>query len=189
MSATLNGTDSQVAAPTLKAAVLYDEYHSGCRAKAFFDQLTTRFNGEVQFSLALWRMDVLHLPGAASAALRDVGCADMLVMAMGAATNLPPSVLDWVESWANCRAYGDSALVLLWAAGEKSAAPPASLSQLQQMAGRRGLSFFDEWGEPGRKSEAYVEHLRLHEQAITPTFQRIMDYSDRGSQRDWGPND
>ena len=82
MSTTLIDIDALVEAPVVNAAVVYDEFNSGCLAKAFFDRLESQSDGMVNFNLALWRMDILHLTGAASAAVRDFACADMVVVAL-----------------------------------------------------------------------------------------------------------
>ncbi len=194
MSATLTDTENLLEAPTLKAAVLYDEYSSGCRAKAFFDELMSRFDGAVPMSLVLWRMDLMQLPGAAHAALKDFGCADVVLLALRDEGSVPEAVLDWVESWARRRADEESALLVLWDCREPAIdngrGPAAVLRRLQELARRYGLSFFCEWGsEPSWESQSFVEGLRLREQASTPTLVQIMANADVADHRHWGLND
>jgi len=177
MSAALFGYESPGEIPVLKAAALYDEYQSGCRTKGFFDQLSARLGGEVEFNLALWRLDVLHLPGAAATALRDFACADLIVLAMQADQGLPELALEWLDSWAKCRADHNSALVVLWGVGAGSSYPVASMRALRELSQKHDLDLFCEWSaEPSGQTACHTERLRLREQMITPTLQGIREF-------------
>ena len=184
MSAIFSRTACLIDSHTLNVALLYDDYSSGRRAKTFFDQITLRLGGELRFSLALWRLDALALPDAASAALRDFSCANSLVLALRPETPVPAPVLAWVESWAKTRLENDSALIVLRTTQAASQTPTASLAPLRELAENYGLNFFCEAvGEPAHDSQAFTDHLRQRAQAMTPTLRQIMDCYDRGGRR------
>src|SRR5271165_4148665 len=66
----------------LTAVVIYDHYESGCRAKAFLDQVAANAGDETLLNLALWRMDSLAHPGASIGVFRDLGRPIILVLAL-----------------------------------------------------------------------------------------------------------
>jgi len=174
----------------IETIVLYDSRESGCRAKAFFDQLATRLHSEVQFNLALWRMDVLQVPGGFAAAFRDFGCAQLLVLALGLESVLPAPVREWIELWANCQLDDDSAVVVLQAIGEDSGTAAASLRELRQLAQKNGVNLFCEWeAGPSAASQTFVADLWQREQAVTETMQSILELDKSGPYRHWGLNE
>jgi hypothetical protein len=196
MSATSLHTERQAESLALKAAVLYDAYDSGCRAKVFFDQLTALLGGEMQFSLALWRMDMLQLPGGFDAALRDFGGAELLVLAPRADRAQPASGMEWVESWAVGHTHGNAALVVLTgrllAASDEFDPLTQNVRALQSLAERLTIGFFCDWTtELGRQLRTFVDHPRRREPEVTTTLRSLIA-PDEGSPYPydhWGLNE
>ena len=154
-------TDSALDPMILRAVILYADYDSGCRSKAFFNQLATRLGAEVQFSLALWSMDALQQPRTAEVALETYGGADLVVLALRAESILPPAVRAWVESWAVSRADEASILVVLRdrpsPTTDNESPAAADLRELRHLAQRHGLSFICEWAtQPSWESRVCV---------------------------------
>jgi hypothetical protein len=191
MAAPFEPTESVLEPTTLKAGVLYDDFNSGCQAKGFFDQLTTRLDGEVQFCLALWRMDVLQIPGGFTAALRDFGCHDILMLELGTERGLPAQGLEWVDIWAKGQADADLALVVLRGRfscprGQRRGLAE-SLGGLRDLTERRCIRFFCEWPpDPSRESLTFVERLHQREPALNETTQTE---AEGDPHRHWGLND
>src|SRR5208283_641233 len=73
---------------SLATVVLYDHYESGCRAKAFLDQVAAKAGDGIQFSLALWPMDSLAYPDTNIGVFQDLGRSMMLVLALHAGREL-----------------------------------------------------------------------------------------------------
>src|SRR3974390_572151 len=117
----------------LTAIVFYDDYESGCRAKALLEQVAANIDGEIPFSLALWPMDCLAYPGISVEVLGDLGRSTLLVLSLATGGELLNSIFAWVECWAHCWGGEDSALLVLGNAG------PAALEKLGRIAERRGI--------------------------------------------------
>ena len=167
----------------LTAVVLYDDYESGCRAKALLEQVAANIGGETPFSLALWRMDSLAYPGTSAEVMRDLGRSMLLVLAFHHGGELPKSVFEWVECWAQFGAGDDWALVVL------GSAPTAVVGELEQIAQRRGITLFCEpTTQPGWGWQNRLEDLQ--QRAQTPLWPILEELDWRpGSYRHWGINE
>jgi len=165
------------------AAVIYDQFESGCRAKAFLDQVSANAGDEILLSLALWRMDSLTYPDTTTGVMQDLGRSVILVLALRPGGELPKSVFEWVECWAHSRAGDDSALVVL------ASANTATVGELEQTAQRRGITFFCEPAtQPGAEWQSHLEGLQKREQSpLWPISEEIDSRS--GSYRHWGINE
>ena len=168
----------------LAAVVLYDDYESGCRAKAVLDDIAADTGGGVQFRLALWRIDSLAHPDTSIGVVRDLEVSAILALALRAAGDLPKSVVACVECWAHCRSGDDSALVVLGNAG------PAGVEELGQLAQRRGITLFcEQTAPPGLKWHADIEGVEKPDQFPTVILGKIPDDSRIGCYPHWGLNE
>ena len=168
----------------LAAVVLYDDYESGCRAKAFLDDIAADAGGAIQFRLALWRIDSLAHPDTSTGVFRDLEGSTILALALRAGGDLPKSVVACVECWAHCRSGDDSALVVLGNAG------PTAVEELGQIAQLRGITLFCKQTTPaGSERDANIEGPEKPEQFSTAILETIPHDSRIGYYRHWGLNE
>ncbi len=166
------------------AAVIYDHLESGCRAKAFLDQVSANAGDENLLNLALWRMDSLAQPDTTTGAIQDLGRSVILVLALRPGAELLKSVFDWVECWAHSRAGDDSALVVL------GSAHTAAVGELEQIAQRRGIALFCEpTAQPGWGWQNCLEDLQRREQTPLPLLEVVPGSSRSGYNPHWGLNE
>ena len=169
---------------SLPTVVIYDHYESGCRAKAFLDQVAAKAGDEILFNLALWRMDSLAHPGSSTEVFRDLGRSILLVLALCPGGELPKSVFDWVECWAHFGAGDGSALVVLGNANT------AALEELEQVAQRHGITLF---GEPTTQPclgwQNYIEGPQKFQQAFSTIGAAVPDDLHSRHYRHWGINE
>jgi len=184
MTPSVNCAEAANGMRPLTAVVIYDHFESGCRAKALLDQATANAGGEIQFSLALWRIDRLAHPGTSNAVFQDLRRSMILVLALRPGGELPKLVSGWVECWAHSRAGGDSALVILGNAC-------STVEELGQIARRHRITLLCE--QIGQTALAWQDCSldRLQEQELTlpPIWEEIPDDSRSGYYRHWGVNE
>jgi len=168
----------------LATVVIYDDYESGCTAKAFLDQVAANAGGEIQFSLTLWQMDWLAHLGTIKEVFRDLGRSVILVMALRTGGDLPKAVFDWVACWACSHAGGHSALVIL------GNADATAEEELRRIADRHGIRLFSrQMMQPGLDWEKYLQGLPKREEVPGPILEEIPHHPRSESYRDWGLNE
>ena len=89
--------------PTLKAAILYDDFEFAARTAALLERAVVRSAEAMQWEVKPWRLDLLKPSSLADAALAETADADLMVVALSR-THLPPdTLLEWLERWAQRR--------------------------------------------------------------------------------------
>jgi hypothetical protein len=99
-------------------------------------------------------------------------------------------VLDWLEQWARGRQVEDAALAVY--DGDESNALTATPSpELEQFAGRHGLSFIlGDLHTDDEEGTVFTQRfLRERAVAMTRTLQRILDRTAYDRYRAWGINE
>ena len=165
----------------LAAVVLYDDYESGCGAKAVLDDIAADAGGAIQFRLALWRIDSLAHPDTSIGVFRDLEGSTILALALRAGGDLPKSVVACAESWAHRRSGDDSALVIL------GNAVPAAVEELGQI---RGITLFcKQTTPPGSERDTNIEDPEKPDQFPTTILETIPHESRIGCYPHWGINE
>jgi hypothetical protein len=174
---------------TMKAMIIYEEYDCAARANALLKRASERAEGEEQWSVKLWRLDMLERPAMAHEARRDAADAHLMVLAVGRRGELPAGLLDWLEGWANRRRVGDAALAEFHG-GSVDAFSATATPELSEFARRHGLSmiFGDVSPAEYELGELWVD-LHEREVAQTATMAHILEQVSPGSYRHWGIND
>ena len=181
MNATMMRTEAVNETWPLETLVICDHYESECRAKVLLDRVAA--NAGVQFSLTYWRLDDLADASANAGVFSNAWCPMLLMLALRTGGELPKSVFEWVEYWARCRAGGYSALVILGNANT------AAVKELQQIAGRRGITLFC---EPATESalgyQSLIAGLKGRAQILTPILAKTLGEPQSGYSH-WGLNE
>lgn len=132
---------ADVVADALKVVVVYQDSLTRAWALDLWDKVNSALKNESVF-LQSWRMtDLTHarvLPEAIAAA----ATADILLVSIRAATELPPALSVWVEGWIPQRGQLAGTLVaLLGTSDEPPVEPPPVERYLQAVAQRARLDF------------------------------------------------
>lgn len=128
---------------TLNTAIVYEGFDTGVRAKAFCHRLATRLNARWTSDQALWRSDVLGMPGVRTEALRAALAAEYVVLSLRGDGPLPAEVERWLEKWMPLATGRGSKLIALF--DQTTALPSAmdtSRNFLRRAAFAAGVTFF-----------------------------------------------
>jgi hypothetical protein len=172
--------------PTLKAAVIYDDFEFAARTAALLERAAVRADEVIECDIRPWRLDLLKPSVLADVALAETADADLMVVALSK-THVPPdTLLEWLELWADRRRVRDAALLAL--CPEETAGPMSSRARLKEFAAWRGLLFLGD-----RRLQAEGDSMELihrwwrRKHLVTPEFSWRADPP--GSLRDWGINE
>ena len=179
-------SEKRLLEPTLKAAIIYDDFDFAARTAALLERAAVRSAEAMQWDVKPWRLDLLKPSSLADAALAETADADLIVVTLSKTHLLPDTLLDWLERWAARRQIRDAALMVL--CPEETAGPMSSRERLKEFAVWRGLLFL---GNHNLLAEGdsldFVHRLWRRKQPVMPTLSWSADPSD--SPRHWGINE
>jgi hypothetical protein len=139
LSATTFASRTFGPAPEFNVVIVYEELESGKRARRTYDYLAEQLGHESEFKHAMWKFDILAIPHLRDMAVKDVMNADIVVVSMARAREVPAAVKDWIESWLGFAAK-PMALVALF--DSESTDTRISRNYLEAVANRGGMKFF-----------------------------------------------
>jgi len=99
--------------PKPAVVIMYEDFTSGLRAKALFDQFLTPLTQARSYSLDLWKFQILRLEVFRAEALRDTVAAHIVCIAGMADGALPLCVQTWADRWAHERPNNPATLIAL----------------------------------------------------------------------------
>ncbi|HKI68141.1 MAG TPA: hypothetical protein VKA67_01020, partial [Verrucomicrobiae bacterium] len=98
--------------PRLRVMLLYEDFATGTRAKEIFDQLTDHAELNADFSLDLWRFNLLCDPELNQRAVENAAMADVVVFSAHGREELPVEVQLWFFHWLQKAGDQPAALVV-----------------------------------------------------------------------------
>jgi hypothetical protein len=128
----------------LSVAVAYEDFPAGVRALRTFQGLFDADQRPFQFDMRnAWKFDFLRISELREAAVTETARADLIIVSLHSACELPSTVKWWIETAIERREGDPGALVLLYDGGRWDGAkqPPAEV-YLTQCAQKGGLDFF-----------------------------------------------
>ena len=142
--------------PLLNVALVYEDSIAGSRALRTFRNLFDTGADPVEFNLHnAWKFDFLRIQRLREAAIAETVRADLVIISMGDARELPPPVKDWLEASLEQRDGDPGALVLLHEARRRDESTPLPVeTHLAECAGRAGMDFFLKGPDLRRVAEA-----------------------------------
>src|SRR5208337_2581743 len=172
--------------PTLKAAIIYDDFDFAARTTALLERAAIRSSEAMEWDVKPWRLDLLKPASLAEAALAETADTDLIVVVLSKTHLLPETLLDWLDRWAERRQIRDAALMVL--CPEETAGPMSARSRLKEFAEWRGLLFLDQrrWSGEGDSMD-FVHRMWRQKQPVNPAFSRSVDRPH--SVRHWGINE
>jgi hypothetical protein len=127
----------------IKAAILYDEFASGVRAKGFAERLAKSIGRGCRLFESLWRHDLLDSPRMAAVAALDASDFDYLIVSLHGGQALSYAVRQWINVQLDGAGERGAGVILL--SGFDQAAPRAldgAHRQLRDVCDANGVAFF-----------------------------------------------
>ncbi len=143
----VNGeTDKNEFDRTMNAVIIYNDFAGATKAKVALERASHAAEAGLQWSVKLWRLDLLPLTS--DAALADAAGAHLLILVPRYPVAHAGWLQDWLKRWATTRQIPDAMLVL-WDGENVDELSAASAPELGQFAERHGLSFISEMKQNG----------------------------------------
>lgn len=144
--------------PVLNVLIVYEDFAAGKYAKNMYDRLAEQLGWSMRSVCQMWKFDVLAVPKLREMAAQDAVEADVIIVSVHGANQLPPAVQDWFELWVS-QDYHAIALVALSAECEHDEANMVR-SQLAEVARRGRIKFFSEprldaWESTGAGTDTF----------------------------------
>jgi hypothetical protein len=131
------------ASSKFQIVILYDTAAAGCRAVELTQRVMREASQEMEFRRALWRFDVLGLPGAIRSADTCAAAADLVIIATSRESRLPANVKKWLARWRDSSTPDASALVALLVSSRPAGGGLSPVRRfLQETAAEAGQAFF-----------------------------------------------
>ena len=165
--------------------VLYEDTSSRDAAIALCDSLAQTFDSELDFEITWCRFKYFSDPAVASEAAEAAMRADLILVSVQRAQDLPLEVKAWFEQWLVKREATDGALVLLQASADMRSSTTSQCAYLYLLAKRANLDYLalSNTG-PAVSNEQLRENLRLSQPAGLDTDPNSHQLSSR-----WGLNE
>ncbi len=129
----------------LNVAIAYEDYSAGVHAIRTFQGLFEDVEKQLRFDMHnAWKFDFLRITELREAAVAETVRADLIIISVHAAKELPATVKWWIETALAQREGDPGALVLLYDGHRQNGAkhPPTAEAYLTQCAQKAGLDFF-----------------------------------------------
>jgi hypothetical protein len=166
--------------------VLYEDIPARNAAVELCDHLTAKFGAELEFEFTWWGFRYLSEEEIAKQAAGAALTADLILVSVPHAEDLPLEVKAWFERWLSDREPAEGALVVLETSGDNRQAQPIRDPYLQLVALRAKMDYL-----PLREGQiADGTNGFSTESFVSP---RVMDLNGSQRQEDhytgWGIND
>jgi hypothetical protein len=185
------GTPAGAATDSLSVLLVYEDLTTGLRARRAFEAAVQQPELEADFSVDLWRFDLLREPALLRMAANQASKADIVFLSAHGYGVLPAAVDLWLRQWLEQRGGEPSALVVLLddVSGEDAAANQA-LRALRARAVAAGAEVFLQAGELFQAQRPFAfDDLQRHPEAVTMMPEQSQGELERHAHRDWGINE
>jgi hypothetical protein len=149
--------------PVLSVAMAYEDAAAGIHALQTFQGLFGGCRRPFDFDVRnTWKFDFLRIPVLREAAITEAVRADLIIVSLHAARELPAATKWWIETTLERRDGDPGALVLLYDANQASAAsaPSPAEEYLEQWARKGGLDFFVKRPSSGSRVKTAAAKVR-----------------------------
>ena len=175
--------------PHLGVMLLYEDFATGTRAKGVIDQLADQPELNADFSLDLWRFNLLHDPELNQRAVENAALADVVLFSAHGWADLPVEVQLWLFHWLQKAGEKPAALVVsLDIAHGESPGENRTLTFLRALAEPIGVDVFAHFGEPGAgRHEWTTDWVEQRVNANSSLLEGILHH--RSPYAHWGLNE
>lgn len=173
----------------MNAVIIYDGFDLGSNAYALLARAASRADADLQWTVKPWRLDLLLQAWAADVAFQDAEEAHVIVLAVRHPTDVPPSLLNWLEAWADRRRVQEAALAV-FDGGSGDMLSATAIPELSQFAQRHGLSFISGNVNPVDDEPAvFGLAVPVGGRDKTPVLPQIFEQPIYEQYQAWGIND
>ena len=159
----------------MNIVIIYDKFDFAAKVNAMLERATHRTDETADWSVKLWRADLLKLPPTAEAALAEAVEAHLIMLAVRQVQSLLPWLMAWLERWATRRQIQEAALAV-WGGGSADTRLARATPELSQFARHHGLSLiFDDHAMAEDQSSMDASDLHKREVSLPPTLQHILE--------------
>lgn len=109
----LEGISSSTCAPHIDVLLAYQDLRTGLRARQFLNQVLNYCQMQVEFSLTLWNLAMLHLPEIHEEAVNSACEANLVLLSLRGENGFEPQTEDWLNEWIARRGDEECALAVL----------------------------------------------------------------------------
>lgn len=95
----LEGISSSTYPPHIEVLLAYQDLRTGLRAREFLDHVLDGCQMQVEFSLTLWNLDMLHSPEIREQAVSDACAANLILLSLGGENGFEPQTEAWLNEW------------------------------------------------------------------------------------------
>lgn len=172
--------DSHAPQPTapestaLSAAILYEDFRAGVRARKFVDSLSEALGQACNFDGGLWRPELLEFQSLAQEAERRAKSADFLIISVRGDSSLSHCTKDWIETWLEIAGSRGACVIALFDPQRSNRKEVDTIRcYLRNVAGAHNVGFFSH-------SDVRAE---MEDSADFPQGEQAPPARDRGSAR------
>jgi hypothetical protein len=183
-------TAASAATDRLSVLLVYEDLSTGLRARRAFEAAVQQPELEADFSVDLWRFDLLREPALLRMAANEASKVDIVILSAHGQGVLPAAIDLWLRLWLEKRGGEPSALVVLLdeVSGEDASANQA-LRALRARAVAGGAEVFLQGGEVFQAQRHFaLDDVQGHP-AVTMMPEQNQGELERHSYRDWGINE
>ena len=191
MSEILLSIEPSISSNTINSAIIiYDDFELAVNANVMLRQAARHAREAKTWTVNPIRTNMLSIPPIASRALHEAVDTNLIVLAVRNEKEISPTLLRWLDSWAEHRTVEDAALAVYDGGKGEVFSSPATLG-LSRFAKRHGLHFiFDEEGvAEENESAAFLERLHEREVTMTSTLMHILEETPADFYEGWGINE
>lgn len=107
------GISSSSYPPHIDVLLAYQDLRTGLRAREFLDHVLDGCQMQVEFSLTLWNLAMLHLPEIREEAVNKACEANLILLSLGGENGFDPETGEWLNEWIARRDDEECALAVL----------------------------------------------------------------------------
>lgn len=176
--------------PVLNVVMVYQEELTRDWAVEALDQMT-RTAGRENLRSTAWRMDDLAYPRILREAAWSAAQADIIVVSVSVADELPPELCKWIDNWLPLRAQRAGALMALIGLPEQSGSRTFRAQEYLRTVARSGqMDFFPNTRKlPAEASGFSQEQITHRANTTTQVLQDALDHERHFCYRRWGINE
>jgi len=107
------GSSSPTVSPHFEVVLAYQDLPTGLHARQFLNHVVDHCQLGAEFSLTLWKLDLLHLPEISVQAVEAACDAALVLLSLRGDIGLEPTTAKWLAEWIGQRRPDECALAVL----------------------------------------------------------------------------
>jgi hypothetical protein len=175
----------------LNVMLIYEDFTTGLRARQAFEQIGCELDLDADFSVDLWKFDLLRQPALLERAATVAAESDIVILSAHGRDELPGTADIWLEQWFDRRSGEPCALVvLLDKLAEDTLTPNQPFWALRTAALAAGVDVFFHASEALQTERpSALDEIRPQPESREGFSDEIIHRLERHPYRHWGINE